>query len=67
VKYEPPRGDDLSSANLSLFDAEPTHAFLKQASCAEGLPIKNSQCFGVYKNRQPIGWARVFTAYATAA
>lgn len=50
------------------------HSFLKTSYWAEGIPknvvlksIKNSYCFGIYKNKKQIGFARVVTDYATFA
>jgi GNAT superfamily N-acetyltransferase len=61
------------SADKSRIDIPLVHKYLsQQAYWAKGRPlevvqrsIENSLCFGVYKDQQQVGFARVITDYAT--
>lgn len=62
---------DISTDRARL-DLDYVHRFLAASYWAEGIPrnivetsIRHSLCFGVYKDRQQIGFARVVTDYAT--
>jgi len=62
------------STNKSELDIEYIHGVLKTQYWAEGIPrqtvessIKNSFCFGVYKNQKQIGFARVITDFTIFA
>ena len=62
------------STDKARLDSDYIHGFLKASYWAEGIPkemveksIKHSFCFGVYKNKKQIGFARVITDYTTFA
>jgi len=64
----------MISTDKSLLDIDVIYNFLSRSYWAEGRPseivrksIKNSLCFGVYLNKNQIGFARVVTDYATFA
>jgi GNAT superfamily N-acetyltransferase len=69
------QGDFLISTDPACLDVGLIHAFLSNCSYwAAGRPIDvvqrslaNSLCFGLYKQRQQIGFARVVTDRATFA
>lgn len=72
--YECRQGDFLISTDKARLDIAVIHGFLKTAYWATNisLPIvekalENSVCFGLYHQRQQIGFARVITDYATFA
>jgi GNAT superfamily N-acetyltransferase len=67
-------GHFLISTNRSLLDRETIQGFLTACYWAKGIPedtvvrsIENSLCFGVYKDGQQVGFARVISHYATYA
>jgi len=62
------------SSDKTKLDIEFIHNFLKTSYWAKGIPlglvlksIDNSFCFGVYRSKNQIGFARVITDYATFA
>jgi GNAT superfamily N-acetyltransferase len=68
------RGKFLISTDRKRLDLDVIHAFLTECYWAKGIPrkivarsIENSLCFGVYKERQQIGFARVISDFATFA
>jgi GNAT superfamily N-acetyltransferase len=73
--YEIREGDLLISTDKSLLNRALIHEFLSERSYwAKGVPheivdrsIENSLCFGVYKTRDQVGFARVVTDCATFA
>jgi GNAT superfamily N-acetyltransferase len=74
MNHESRREDFLISTDKTLLDSRTIHNFLSQSYWAKGIPIEvvkrsieNSLCFGVYKNHQQIGFARLVTDYATYA
>lgn len=68
------QGDYLISTDKSRFDLTLIHNFLTTSYWAAGIPleivrrsIENSLSFGLYREDQQIGYARVITDYATFA
>lgn len=68
------RDDFEISTDPAKIDIEVVHTFLTNCYWAKGIPmatvrrsIEHSLCFGVYKNGQQVGFARVITDYATYA
>ncbi len=66
------QGNYLISTDKSWLDLEVIHGFLHTCYWCKGIPkevvvraIENSVCFGLYKNGDQIGFARVVTDYAT--
>jgi ribosomal protein S18 acetylase RimI-like enzyme len=66
------RGEFRISSDKSELDLAVTHAFLTTTSWAKGISlatvqqsIDNSLCFGLYHQRQQIGFARLVTDYIT--
>jgi N-acetylglutamate synthase-like GNAT family acetyltransferase len=64
----------LVSTDRSKIDIDAVHNYLTQSYWAEGIQkeivkrsIENSLCFGVYKEKNLIGFARAITDYATFA
>lgn len=64
----------LISTDKSKLDLGIIHNFLKNSYWARNIPlsiikksIRNSLCFGVYKDKKQIGFARVISDYATFA
>jgi predicted GNAT family N-acyltransferase len=62
------------STDKSKLDLDIIHGFLSHSYWAESIPlsivkkaIENSLCFGVYRDDQQIGFARVISDYATFA
>lgn len=73
VKKSPNEGIVINS-DKSKLNIRFIHDFLSRSYWAEGVPlhitektIKNSLCFGVYKNGSQIGYARVVTDYTVIA
>ena len=67
-------GHFLISTDRSLLDVQAIYGFLTECYWAKGIPeevvarsIENSLCFGVYKDGQQVGFARVISDYATLA
>ena len=67
-------GRFLISTDRSKLDLEVIHRFLASSYWAPGIPretvarsIENSLCFGVYYNRNQIGFARIISDFATFA
>jgi GNAT superfamily N-acetyltransferase len=68
------KGDYVISTDPGRIDVETVHAFLTGSYWAAGIPIDivrrsidHALCFGVYKDGQQAGFARVITDYATFA
>ena len=68
------RGEHVISTNPAWMDVSVVHGFLSTSYWAKGIPretiarsIENSLCFGVYRGRQQVGFARVISDYATFA
>ncbi|HZS47677.1 MAG TPA: GNAT family N-acetyltransferase [Blastocatellia bacterium] len=66
--------DYLISTDRNLINIDLVHDFLTHSYWAEGIPmdvvkrsIENSLCFGIYKDKQQVGFARVITDLATYA
>ncbi len=70
--HEWKRDEYLISTDRSKLDVEVIHSFLTHSYWAEGIPkklvkksIEHSYCFGMYKQDEQIGFARVITDSAT--
>src|SRR3954452_7570450 len=68
------RGEYLISTDNNLLNISTIHEFLANSYWANGIPrkiversIQNSLSFGLYKEQEQIGFARVITDYATYA
>jgi GNAT superfamily N-acetyltransferase len=68
------RGEFLLSTDRDRLDLNVIHGFLTACYWAKGIPrevvarsIENSLCFGVYKQAQQVGFARVISDFATFA
>jgi len=68
------KGDFLLSTDPGRLDLDVIHGFLTECYWAKGIPrdvvarsIENSLCFGVYKDRKQVGFARVISDFATYA
>jgi GNAT superfamily N-acetyltransferase len=66
------RGDFEVSTDPAKIDIAVVHGFLSNSYWAKGIPekvvrqsIDNSTCFGVYKNGEQVGFARIITDRAT--
>ena len=64
--------DYYISTDKSKLDLDSIHGFLVKCYWAKGIPketvaksIEHSDCFGVYKDTQQVGFARVISDYAT--
>ena len=62
------------STNPDLLDIDMIHSFISQSYWARGIPkemvkkaIRHSFCFGLYKQEQQIGFARLITDFTTEA
>ena len=74
MTHEWRRGEYVISTDKSRLDLTVIHNFLKTSYWAAGIPlevvrrsIEHSLSFGLYKEEQQIGYARVITDYATFA
>ncbi len=74
MTHEWRRGEYLISTDKSRLDLTFIHNFLTTSYWAAGIPlevvrrsIEHSLSFGLYKEEQQIGYARVITDYATFA
>jgi GNAT superfamily N-acetyltransferase len=73
--YEIRKNEYHISTDPSLFDIEMIHEFLsKRSYWAQNIPrvvveksIANSLCFGLFQNKEQVGFARVVTDKATFA
>jgi GNAT superfamily N-acetyltransferase len=73
--YEESKDDFLISTDKSKLDVTAIHHYLSTASYwAKNIPlhtvqrsIEHSFCFGVYKNNEQVGFARLITDYSTYA
>lgn len=68
------KGDYFISTDKNKLDLAVVHGYLSRSYWAEEIPfsiveksIANSLCFGVYKGKQQIGFARVISDYSTFA
>jgi N-acetylglutamate synthase-like GNAT family acetyltransferase len=68
------RGEFLLSTERERLDLNVIHGFLTASYWAKGIPrelvarsVQNSLCFGVYKEAQQVGFARVISDFATFA
>lgn len=68
------RGEYLISTDEDRLDFNVVHGFLKGSYWAAGVPeevvrrsVRNSLSFGVYRNEEQVGFARVVTDHATFA
>jgi GNAT superfamily N-acetyltransferase len=68
------RGEFLLSTDRDRLDLDVIHGFLTSSYWAKGIPreivvrsIQHSLCFGVYKQAQQVGFARVISDFATYA
>ncbi len=68
------QGEYLISTDTSKLDMDVIHSFLSKSYWAKGIPrevveqsIVHSLPFGVYKDEQQVGFARVISDYATFA
>ena len=68
------RGEYLISTDRSLLDPQVIHGYLSTSYWAAGVPeevvgrsIENSLNFGVYRDKEQVGFARVVTDHATFA
>jgi len=73
-KVEQRRGEFLLSTDRDRLDLKVIHGFLSACYWAKGIPrevvarsMQNSLCFGVYKQEQQVGFARVISDFATYA
>lgn len=64
----------MISTDIKLIDFDYTYHFLKESYWAKNIPrnifnksLKNSLCFGVFKENQQVGFARVISDYSTFA
>lgn len=64
----------IVSTDPALLDLDVIHGFLSGCYWAKGIPkqtvrrsIRNSLCFGVYKSKKQVGFARVISDFATYA
>lgn len=72
MKYELRKDQYLISTDKTLLKKALIHEFLTESYWAKGISqnvvektIENSLCFGVYKNIEQVGYARVITDYTT--
>jgi GNAT superfamily N-acetyltransferase len=68
------RGEFLLSTDRGRLELDTIHAFLSGSYWAKRIPrevvarsVQNSLCFGVYKQVQQVGFARVISDFATFA
>ena len=68
------RGEFLLSTDRGRLDLNVIHGFLTACYWAKGIPrevvagsIENSLCFGVYRQAEQVGFARVISDFATYA
>ena len=74
MHYELSNGEFILSTDPSRLDLVGTHEFLSKSYWAAHRPretfetaVKNSLCFGVYRGKRQVGFARVITDYASFA
>lgn len=74
MHHELHKTDYFISTDHALLQIDSIHEFLTNSYWAKGIPIEtikrsieNSLCFGVYKNPEQVGFARVITDRATFA
>jgi len=67
-------GDFEISTDAARIDVATVHGFLTESYWAHGIPrhtveqaIRNSLCFGIYRGKQQVGFARAITDRATFA
>jgi hypothetical protein len=68
------RSEYFISTDVNRLDLTVIHQFLANTYWAKGIPfavlqrsIQNSLVFGIYKDKQQIGFGRVITDYSTSA
>jgi GNAT superfamily N-acetyltransferase len=68
------RGEYLITTDKAKLDLEKIHSFLKTSYWAAGIPaetvrrsVENSLTFGLFADKEQVGFARVVTDYATFA
>jgi GNAT superfamily N-acetyltransferase len=66
--------DYIISTDPGLLDLDIIHGFISQSYWAKAIPrplvekmVKNSLCFGVYRQAVQVGFARIISDYATFA
>ncbi len=74
MKQEIESAEYTISADRNLLDIAIIHGFLQTTYWSKDIPLEiveraiaNSLCFGVYRNNQQVGFARVVSDYATFA
>jgi GNAT superfamily N-acetyltransferase len=74
MRHEWHKGEYTISTDPQRIDVETVHNFLTHSYWAEGIPfdlvkrsLEHSLSFGVYKDTQQIGFARLVTDYTTFA
>jgi len=74
ASHECRKGQFLVSTDRAFLDLDTIHTFLTNCYWAKGIPkdtvarsIENSLCFGLYRGKQQVGFARVITDRATYA
>ena len=68
------RGEYVVSTDKSRLDLDVVHGYLKRSYWAKGVPfdvvlrsVENSLVFGMYRDEEQVGFARVITDHATFA
>lgn len=74
LKWRYPGGEFEISTDPSRIDVPFVHRYLSASYWAHGIPeetvrrsIKGSLCFGIYRGKRQVGFARVISDYATFA
>jgi GNAT superfamily N-acetyltransferase len=74
LNYQEEHGEFTISTDKRRLDSDVIHEFLTRCYWAAGISreivarsIENSLCFGIYRNDQQVGFARVISDYATFA
>ncbi|MBL1214969.1 MAG: GNAT family N-acetyltransferase [Ignavibacteriae bacterium] len=74
MNHEYRRDDYLICTDKARLNLDVIHNFLKDSYWAKEIPydivkksVENSYCFGVYKNDEQIGFARIVSDFATFA
>jgi GNAT superfamily N-acetyltransferase len=74
MRFERAAGEFTVSTDPAKFDLAMIHSFLTDCYWAKGIPlevvrrsVENSLCFGVYRGKEQLGFARVISDYATFA
>jgi GNAT superfamily N-acetyltransferase len=68
------RGEHVISTNRTWIDLGVVHGFLSTSYWAKNIPretvarsIENSLCYGIYRGKRQVGFARVISDFATYA